>query len=372
MQSKKIRVSVDIRDLKIAKTGARTYLKELCTEFAKQDDNFEFIFIGGRFQNIIPSDTILGKMEAMFRFLWWKQIGLPVIAKIKSCKIIFCTDFFVPLIHPGIITIPVFHDAFIWEYPSHYSKFWHKLFNYLAMPAAKKSPYIIVPTKFAQEKIAFFSGITKDKIIPIYEAAMRNEPVDAFSIPTNKPYILHVGTFEIRKNLPTLINAYTKLIKEQGLDYDLVLVGQSSSKFYLDGTEEINEAIEASGLSERIHKTGYITDGKLEEIYKRASLYVFPSLNEGFGIPVVEAFSTKVPLIISNNSCLPEIAGDAALAFDPNNTQELYKLMKKVLTDSHLQQSLINKGTERAKVFNWENTAKEIKDIFKKAVNSYL
>jgi glycosyltransferase involved in cell wall biosynthesis len=271
-----------------------------------------------------------------------------------------------------MICIPVFHDAFLWEYPTHYSNFWHKLFKYIALPAAKSAPFVITPTNFASEKIALYTGISLNKIVPVYEAAMRSTPVDSYHLPTTKPFILHVGTFEKRKNLPTLINAYHKLITETGLDYDLVLVGQSSSKKYLDGTPEIEEAILNSRVSERIHKTGYITDGKLEAIYKHASLYVFPSLNEGFGIPVIEAFNTKVPVIIANNSCLPEIAGNAALSFNPLDSDELYEKMKLILTDPILHASLIEKGLERAKLFNWETASVQIKTVFKKAVNSYL
>jgi len=368
----KTRIAVDIRDLKIAKTGARTYLKELCAEFEKEDQEFEFIFIGGRFQNIIPTNTVVGKIEAMIRFLWWKQVAMPIIAKFKSCEIIFCTDFFVPLFHPGMVTIPVFHDAFFWEYKSHYSKFWQMIFNRLALPAAKKSPYIITPTHYTQQQIAKYSGIATEKIIPVYEAAMRTSKSVAFKMPTNKKYILHVGTFEKRKNLPTLIKAYAQFIKESGLDYDLVLVGQSSSKQFLDDTLAIDNAIRESNLQDNIHKTGYVADEALAQIYQQASLYVFPSFNEGFGIPVIEAFQHKVPVLIANNTCLPEIAADAAISFDPYNSEELYQVMKQVLNDPTLQKSLQEKGLARAKQFSWESAAVSIKSIFKNAVIPYL
>jgi len=101
--------------------------------------------------------------------------------------------------------------------------------------------------------------------------------------------------------------------------------------------------------------------------YTNARLYVFPSRNEGFGIPVLEAFSYHLPVIIANNSCLPEIAGDAAISFNPDNTLELYDKMKLLLENDSFRQQLMNKTGERLAAFSWEKTAAELKNIFRMA-----
>lgn len=372
---KKIKVGVDVRDLKISKSGARTYLEELCREFRKEDPDFEFIFIN----TILPVYTgkyKIYKLIEQFRFLFWKQCQLPIIAIIKKCDIIFCSDYFVPYFHPGLVNIPVFHDAFFWEYPSHYNKYWLYLFHLLGVGAAKKSPFIVTPTKYTQKQIAHFSGIDKEKIIPIYEAAKR------FSSPTQVSqsafkeleeslpyqYILHVGTFEIRKNLLRLLEAFDSLSKQGHPNLTLILIGQSSPKKNIDDSARLFQMIKEKNLEEKVIIPGYVSDEMLHFYYKNAALYVFPSRNEGFGIPVLEAFSYGVPVIITNNSCLPEIAGDAAISFHPDDKDDLCRKMHELLTNTTLIKQQSEKGYERLKYFSWEKAASELKKLFKIAI----
>lgn len=368
----KIKVGVDTRDLLIAKTGVKTYLEELCKEFAKPDETFEFIFI----QNNIPVYTgsnKLGKLIEHFRFQLWKQLILPIKAKWKGCDILFCTDFFVPVFSWGIITVPVFHDAFFWEYPHHYNKYWRTLFIQLGLRAAKKSAFIITPTKYTQEQIARYSGIAKEKIIPIHEGPKRFEGSKNAN-PIGKPYLFHIGTAEKRKNLPFLIKAYAELIQSRELaippNLCLVLAGQFSNKSTIDDGATILETIESFDLKDRVILTGYLPDEAIPAYYTHAACYVFPSLNEGFGIPILEAFQYGCPVLIANNSCLPEVAGDAALTFDPTDQSALVAQLRTILTNQILRETLIFKGKERAKQFTWESAAAEIKTLFKQAYNT--
>ncbi len=114
----------------------------------------------------------------------------------------------------------------------------------------------------------------------------------------------------------------------------------------------------------RIKYLGFVQDNRLFELYQRASLFVFPSFYEGFGLPPLEAMALGCPVVASNTSSLPEVVGDAALTFDPNNSEELAVLMLKVLNDKNLSAEFIRRGIERAKLFSWENSAKQLKDIF--------
>ena len=368
---KKIKVGVDVRDLKISKSGARTYLEELCKEFRKEDPDFEFIFIN----TILPVYTgkyKIYKLIEQFRFLLWKQCQLPIIAIIKKCDIVFCSDYFVPYLHPGFVNIPVFHDAFFWEYPSHYNKYWSYLFHFLGVGAAKKSPFIITPTKYTQQQIAHFSGIDKEKIIPIYEAAKRlNVPTlisqsafENLEKSLSYQYILHVGTFEKRKNLLLLLEAFDSLTKQGHSNLKLILIGQSSPKKNIDDSTQLFQMIKANNLEEKVIIPGYVSDEILHFYYKNAALYVFPSRNEGFGIPVLEAFGYGIPVIIANNSCLPEITGDAAISFHPDDKEDLCLKMKELLTNTSLRKQLSEKGYERVKYFSWEKAAIELKNLF--------
>ena len=144
--NKKIVVGVDISDLKIAATGQKTYLLELVNQFKKVNDNsIAFIFLSTPFSSYKGRNKVLLLLEHV-KFQFWKQILLPIQARINKCDIIFCTDYFVPLFHWNFKSIQVFHDAFFFEYPQHYNKYWLLLYKITALKASKKSTYIIAPT----------------------------------------------------------------------------------------------------------------------------------------------------------------------------------------------------------------------------------
>ncbi len=378
--TKKIKVGIDIRDLRIARTGARTYLEELCLEFKKEDPDFIFVFI----DTVIPVYTgrnrIL-KLTEQARFLLWKQLVLPVKAWLLKCDIVFCTDYFVPCWKPGFLTIPVFHDAFLWEYPDHYNKYWLRSFYLLGVTAARRSPFVITSSQYSKERIAAFSGIAPEKIIPVYEAPKRlataletgtTELNGDISTLLAGNYILHVGTFEKRKNLPVFINAFEKLVNGEHPDLTLVLIGQASPKKNMDDSVALRELIQDKKLQGHVFMPGYVSNEILDLFYKNAKLYVFPSINEGFGIPVLEAFSYGLPVIIADNSCLPEIAGDAAVSFDPANADELFHTMKLLLENNGLRQEMVARMNIRTRFFSWEKTAAQLKQVFQTATDQQL
>jgi glycosyltransferase involved in cell wall biosynthesis len=373
---KHIKVAIDIRDLRIARTGAKTYLEELCKVFKVKDPAFSFVLLD-TFLPVYTGKIKWLKLIEQCRFMAWKQLILPFLAFCKGCDIIFCTDFFVPYYAWGIKTIPVFHDAFLWEYPAHYNRYWLKLFYKLGVGAAKKSTFVITSSHYSKERIAFFSGIDAAKIIPIYEAPKQLKYAENHSteiMPPDQaaifgtPYLLHVGTFEKRKNLPILIRAFHRLHKNGFENLKLVLLGQASPKKDMDDSANIHALIQEFGLTESVFIPGYVSDTLLAKFYQHATIYVFPSRNEGFGIPVLEAFNYHLPVIIANNTCLPEIAGNAAWSFDPDDESILYEKLQILLENEAARSALSKKGVERLTFFSWEKAAGELKIIFQKAV----
>lgn len=370
--SKRIKVGLDIRDLRIAKTGAKTYLEEIYKQCKKNNLDCDFVY----FDTFIPvytGDIKLFKLVEHLRYLVWKQLILPILALINGCDMLFCTDYFLPWFTPGCKTAVVFHDSFFYEYPAHYNSAWLKIFRVLAVGAAKKADCVITVTEYAKGRITYYTGIDKDKITVVHLApkAMAVAHVSkgyrpSFVIPTTK-FILHVGTLEKRKNLVRLIEAF-KIVHERYPDYSLVLVGQSSTKQYLDGSVEIAAAISSLGLTSSVVMAGYASDDDLSYIYSYADMYVFPSINEGFGMPVLEAFHHRLPVLVANNTSLPEVGGDAVLSFDPFNVQDIQEKIIQVIESPHLKNELIKKGAERLKSFSWEQTAKELVRIFQSAV----
>ena len=369
-----IKVAVDVRDLQISASGARSYLESVIIEFKKEHPGFAFYFLDATTKAYTGNHFLLKLKEQLSYFLW-KQFVLPYQAKQLGCRVLFCSDFMVPYFSLGIKTIPVFHDAFFWEYPEHYNKYWLLFFRNLGLAAAKKSAYVVAPTAYASNQLAKYTGINPNKIQVIGEAPKtiatlisQNETTAIVKQILNLDYILHVGTLEKRKNLVALIQAF-KIVRENGFpNLKLVLVGKASNKITLDDSSAIKEAIMQQQLTNDVILTDYLCDAEVQQLYQKAKLYVFPSINEGFGIPVLEAFKYQVPVVIANNTCLPEVAGQGAKSFNPFSVNEMANAISTLLKDEPLRQSYIEKGNAQLQNFSWDKTAGALMQLFKKAV----
>lgn len=367
-------IGIDVRDLQTARTGQRTTLEEICRQFQSglyPEHQFHFL------QPASTPYTGRNKIRLVFehiRLHYWKQVQLPLKAWRRKCDIVYCNDYFAPLIHLNFKVVQIFHDALFFEHPEQHNRIWWRLFLYLAIPAAKRSAFVVTPTHHAREKVHYYTRIPLDKLVTIYQGPKTLHAVAAKALPDHlkqlesHPYILHVGVFEKRKNLPALIRAY-KLLRDAGYtQYKLVLVGKGNGKIYSDSTEDVMEAIRSTGLEKEVILTGYLSNEELALVYEKAFLYVFPSINEGFGIPILEAFRFQLPVLVANNTCLPEVGGDAVLSFDPFNEQEIYTCMKTVIDTPSLRASLVQKGQQRLSFFSWEKTASQLLETFKKAM----
>lgn len=365
---KKIKVAVDTRDLRIAKTGARTYLEETCLAFKKGSPDFDFYFIDTWFP-VYTGSSKIGKIVEHIRFFCWKQIQLPLICFFKGIDVLFCTDYFVPCIKLNYKTVVVFHDAFFWEYPEHYNRLWLMLMKTIGMTAAKKADAILTTTGFTKKQIVKYVGLPAEKIYiaPLApKSAMVKPDIENAATDPGKKYILHIGVLEKRKNLLLLIKAFDLLLKEGFSDYYLVLGGSRIAKKTIDDSENIHNLINTLNLQERVILAGFIPDAQLAYYYKNASVYAFVSLNEGFGIPVLEAFQNNLPILIANNSSLPEVGGDAVLTCDPFDVNDIKEKLKMIIQDPALQREMIAKGQQRLQHFSWDITAGKMMEVFKK------
>jgi glycosyltransferase involved in cell wall biosynthesis len=169
----------------------------------------------------------------------------------------------------------------------------------------------------------------------------------------DRPFILNVGTVEPRKNLARLIEAFSKL--GASMDLDLVIVG---GRGWLD--EEIYRAPEKFKVGARVHFLGFAPDADLPGLYSLAELFAFPSLYEGFGLPVLEAMACGAAVVTADNSSLPEVAGDAALLIDARDTDALTAAMARILNDGQLRAELRQKSLARAQLFSWEQSARQL------------
>ena len=353
-----IKIALDCRDINIATTGTHTYLSELITAFNKQHNNqVSFVFIKP-FIGVMPGNNAFAKLIRHFQFIFYKQITVPVLTLINGASVLICTDYVAPVFTPGFKSIVVFHDAFFWEYPLHYSALWLRMFKAAALAGAKKSIAVIAPSEYAKKQIALHTGINPDHIKVVYEAPKTFAPIKSQTNPQSlaqisAPYFLHVGTLAKHKNLPLLIEAFSKLDKH----FKLVLVGGAPSSVHNNDVPNIMAAIQKHYLQNQVILTGYLSNADVANWYANAIGYVFPSYNEGFGLPVLEAMRYKLPIIAANNSCLPEIAQAGALYFDPSNANQLAVQMQAIVNNTPAIIASLNAQPAVLQQFSWDKVA---------------
>lgn len=172
--------------------------------------------------------------------------------------------------------------------------------------------------------------------------------------------ILCVGELQARKNLPTLIRAYGRLV-QQGLTHSLVIAGRKGWMY-----DELFQAVQSLNLTDRVIFTGYVPEQDLPLLYNVADVFVYPSLYEGFGLPVLEAMACGIPVVTTNVSSMPEITGDAGVLVDPYDVDSMADAIRRVVVDREIHAELECKGLERARMFSWERTAKETVAVYER------
>ena len=242
---------------------------------------------------------------------------------------------------------------------------WYKLWYFVLniKQAVKKATKIITVSETSKKDIKKYFKTTKEVIVATNAVEVFDKSKYLFpkSIKNNKRYILHVGEHRSHKNILRLIEAFAQLKNKKGTqDIQLVLVG----KEYKDSKQKIDAMITSFlHIKNDVHVFNRVTDQQLYEYYAHASVFILPSLYEGFGIPLLEAMIFDVPVITSNRSATKEVVGDAALLVDPLDINDISQSIHKVLFNNDIKNDLIKKGKERAKYYSWEKTAKIIEKI---------
>lgn len=256
--------------------------------------------------------------------------------------------------------INTIHDISAWDCPSSNRKLmvWYGKIG--IVDAIKKSKAIVTVSEFSKSRIVDRLGADREKVYVAYngvsaqflneQSSIQNEAIrEKYNLP--QKYILCLSTLEPRKNMRLLIDAYIKLVEEKAIDCDLVLAGRKGWK--------LEDAV-GSVTDRRIHLTGFVDDSDLPAVYRLADMFVFPSVYEGFGIPIIEAMSQGTVVISSDSSSLPEVIGDAGILFKNNSMSELKKAICTVASmEEEEKRELIQKGYERMSMFSWENEAEK-------------
>ncbi len=357
--------------------GIGRYTIEIINAISKLQDNPEITLLqagpsngleGGAFRKVpLPGCRLLPGLMTLGNFLlpWYaRRLDLDVIHDPTGVS-----PFFFGAGRSKIVV--TLHDVFPWSFPGT-STLIEKIIYRLWLPRTiQKAHAVITASEQSRKDILHFLPVAPGRMHviphgishcfhPLPASETKARLVEAFDL--SSPFILSAGTTAPRKNIPRLVEAFTRLAKEFP-QLRLVLVGPSSGK-----TTIANPLSAGGRLSDRIVRTGPVSDSDLAALYNGCELFVFPSLYEGFGLPPLEAMACGTPVVCSNTSSLPEVVGDAALFVQPLDTRGLADAIREVLTNGKLRSGMREKGLIQAKKFSWERNAMETLELYRKVV----
>ncbi|ELZ0879486.1 glycosyltransferase family 4 protein [Salmonella enterica] len=274
----------------------------------------------------------------------------------KKTDVVFLPGYIPPLFcsKKFIITI---HDLNHLDLNDNSSLFKRLFYNFIIKRGCRKAYKIFTVSNFSKERIVAWSGVNPNKIVTVYNGVSSLFNADVKPLNLGYKYLLCVGNRKTHKNEKCVISAFAKA----DIDPSIKLV------FTGNPCNDLEKLIIQHGLSERVKFFGFVSEKDLPSLYKGSLGLVFPSLYEGFGLPVVEGMACGIPVLTSLTSSLPEVAGDAAILVDPLSEDAITKGISWLINDSELRKHLIQKGLLRAKRFNWQNVVSEIEMVLTEA-----
>jgi glycosyltransferase involved in cell wall biosynthesis len=384
-----MRIGIDARFLTHPqKGGFKTYTENLVTALACVDDRNQYILYLDREpdQNTkLPqrpnfSHKILKQLPGI-GMPWREQAGISLQTARDRIDLLHSPCLTAPLMHacPLVMTI---HDT-IWLFPQKYSRSdtfslqWKLMEWYqITIPrvASRRASAILTVSQLSKDDIVRYLGIDP-AFIHVTHAAVNSifQPVEdpgmVGSMRTkyglDSKYILGIGSADPRKNIETLVNSYALLPENLRTGHHLAIVWTAPVL-----AESISKRIEELGIGRFVHFLHQVPNQDLVFLYNEASLFVFPSLYEGFGLPVLEAMACGTPVVAANTSSIPEIAGDAALLVEANDTKGIATAMTQVLLDGKLASEMVQKGLKRNSMFSWEKCARETLMVYSQTLSS--
>lgn len=345
--------------------------------------------IGTYLKNVIPGIldsfdqiVVLGNTQEIKQFDWSKDVEIVEFnAKIYSikeqllyhfvipkCDIFWCPHFNLPLFPVNAKKIvATIHDV------NHLTaiipiSFLKKKYAYvLFQNAVRRAKLIFTVSEFSKNELIKYTNVNPETINVVYCGVNKTffeETKRESNLNLPKNYILYIGNVKPHKNLIVLLKAYSSLSEEFKSKYQLVIIGKKEG--FITEDKKIVDYIENNNLQKRITFTGYVDDLDIPKIYQDAALFVFPSLYEGFGLPVLEAIAAKTLVISSNAASLPEIGAEAVIYFDPKNYLELATKIKDTIENTKNKDFLLKKGEIQLAKFTWGKAIKNHLNGFKK------
>ncbi len=381
-----MRIGVNALFLQRPATGMGQHLYHLLKGLAEHDDENRYVLLSprfrrssvgrfpplsDRFQNI-EVVSALRRFGERFESLWWEQVGIVRTCLRERVELLHCPYFSAPLILPAKTVVTV-HDLIPIAMPEYRVRARSRAYTSLVSFTVRRVDAIITVSEYSKRDIVRFLGIPEERIHvignavdpsyrPITDTRLLSKVRERYGI--GERYILYFGGFDVRKNVDRILQAYASLPESTRKAYQLVIAGRLhmlGSPLYPDPRPRVREL----GLDDQVVVTGQIREQDKAPLYSGATVYLFPSLYEGFGIPVLEAMACGAAVITSKITALPEVAGDAARLVDPYKVEDIATAIAELLEDASLRDELRERALARAREFSWSRVAQQTLEVYK-------
>ncbi len=366
-----MRVAIDAR--KLHDFGIGTYIRNLLRHLSRIDELNEYVLLChepdlGVAEQLGPNFRTV--LEPSPNYSLREQFHVPWVLHREKPDVFHAPHYVLP---PAVAcrSVVTIHDCIHLMFPQYLPNRAAYAYAKASMwNAAKRSHRILTVSEASKRDILHFFNVPPEKIVVVYNAiderfwnAPREEDVarvrERYQL--DHGFVLYVGNIKPHKNLVRLIEAFDELRKHGGFDeLKLLIIGDEISRL-----PALRRAVHSHKLHKHVRFLGYLPDDTLAILYRLAAVFVFPSLYEGFGLPPLEAMASGTPVVTSNVSSLPEVAGDAAVLVDPYDVGSIVQGVQRVLTDPALAQQLRMKGLVRAREFSWERSVARTCELYK-------
>jgi glycosyltransferase involved in cell wall biosynthesis len=322
----------------------------------------KLVFRKGRLRLIFPEIDFVLPANWRVRGIWsprfCTQIALSLEMLLQPPDVLFVPAHTVPIIHP-VKTVVTIHGLEYEFCPGSYS-FWERIYMRVSIRfSCRVAQTVVCVSENTKRDVMLLYKVAEEKIRVVYEGFDRIENRESgIKNEYIKPYLLFIGRLEERKNIVRIIEAFEILKEKYHIPHQLVLVGKHGY-----GYARIAASILHSPFSIHIKESGYVSEEEKWELLRNADVFLFPTLYEGFGIPILEAQSVGIPVVISGISSLPEVAGKGAVYVDPESVESIASGILRVLSDKAQRDDIIGKATHNVHRFGWRQCAEKITDI---------
>lgn len=372
-----MRIAVNGQFLNKSNTGIGQYLINTLSVLLNLDTENEYLFYLDepssnpsliKHGNIRVVPVSLYRRNDLIRKAIWEKYVFPRAVKKDKVDLVWSPYLSISRVE-GIRHIMTIHDVVYRVFPQYITNSRWRIYYKLAEKAARRVDEIITVSECSKKDIVKFLGIDEKKIKTIYlgRPARQSSSISSTNRSESK-YIFYIGGFDYRKNVDGLLKAFSILIQYYSKPIRLVIAGRlpESSNPLVPDVKKIAHDL---GIDKNVEFVGYVEEKDLPGFFQNAELFIFPTLYEGFGLPVLEAMSFGCPVISSQNSSIVEISGGAAKLVNPSNPEKIARAMEEILKNENMRKDMSRKGLKNADRFSWEKCARETLEIFKTNIN---